>query len=179
MTPQVHNRSIVDQFTKQAVPFSKKTAMSSDAIFKLMLEMCEVTPQDTVLDIFVTPEVEMKFSKLKIDKDKYTQTRSAHLLTVISYSNDDEGIIYAVDDDEVTDITYVPSKTDCQELIKKGASNNPKIQKAKLAREEPQAIRQRQGARGCVEPLAAHDRADAGKHVRRPPSRQLRSPAGF
>lgn len=89
-----------------------------------------LVPQDTVLDIFVTPEVEMKFSKLKIDKDKYTKTRSAHLLKVISYSNDDEGIIYAVDDDEVTDITYVPSKTDCHELIKKRASNNPKIQKA-------------------------------------------------
>ena len=55
MTPQVHNQSIIDQFTKQAVPFSKKTAMSSDAIFKLMLEMCEVTSQDNVLDVACGP----------------------------------------------------------------------------------------------------------------------------
>ncbi|MGH9875195.1 MAG: hypothetical protein ACRD9S_22295 [Pyrinomonadaceae bacterium] len=104
-----------------------------------------LVPQDTVLEIFVTPEVEMKFSKLKIDKGKFTRTRSTHLLTVISYSNDDEGIIYAVDDDEVTDITYVPSKTDCQELIKKRASNNPKIQKAHrsapMHRTQPIALR--------------------------------------
>ncbi len=55
MTMQSHNQSIVDQFTKQAVPFSKKTAMSSEAIFKLMLEMCEVTPQDTALDVACGP----------------------------------------------------------------------------------------------------------------------------
>ncbi len=55
MTPQTHNQSIVEQFTKQAVPFSQKTAMSSDAIFKLMLEMCEVTPPDIVLDVACGP----------------------------------------------------------------------------------------------------------------------------
>jgi SAM-dependent methyltransferase len=55
MTPATHNQSIVDQFTKQAVPFSKKTAMSSDAIFNLMLDMCEVTPQDKVLDVACGP----------------------------------------------------------------------------------------------------------------------------
>jgi ubiquinone/menaquinone biosynthesis C-methylase UbiE len=50
-----HNNSIVDQFTKQAVPFSQKTAMSSDAIFQLMLEMCSATMQDTVLDVACGP----------------------------------------------------------------------------------------------------------------------------
>lgn len=51
----VHNQSIVDQFTKQAIPFSRKTAMSSNAIFNLMLEMCEVAPQDTALDVACGP----------------------------------------------------------------------------------------------------------------------------
>lgn len=55
MTSHAHNQSIVEQFTKQAVPFSKKTAMSSEAIFKLMLEMCEVTPQDKALDVACGP----------------------------------------------------------------------------------------------------------------------------
>ncbi|HMY72075.1 MAG TPA: methyltransferase domain-containing protein [Blastocatellia bacterium] len=45
----------MEQFTKQAIPFSRKTAMSSDAIFKLMLEMCEVTSQDIVLDVACGP----------------------------------------------------------------------------------------------------------------------------
>lgn len=55
LNQSTHNQSIVEQFTKQAVPFSQKTAMSSDAIFKLMLEMCEVTPRDTVLDVACGP----------------------------------------------------------------------------------------------------------------------------
>ena len=55
MTATTHNQTIVDQFTRQAVPFSRKTVMSSDAIFKLMLEMCQVTPQDTVLDVACGP----------------------------------------------------------------------------------------------------------------------------
>lgn len=50
-----HNSSIIDQFTKQAVPFSQKTVMSSDAIFQLLLEMCAVTAQDTVLDVACGP----------------------------------------------------------------------------------------------------------------------------
>lgn len=55
LTATTHNQTIVDQFTRQAVPFSKKTAMSSDAIFNLMLEMCRITPQDNVLDVACGP----------------------------------------------------------------------------------------------------------------------------
>lgn len=55
MTATTHNQTIVDQFTRQAVPFSKKTAMSSDAIFNLMLEMCRIAPQDNVLDVACGP----------------------------------------------------------------------------------------------------------------------------
>lgn len=51
----IHNQFIVDQFTKQAVPFSRKTAMSSEEIFSLMLAMCEVTPQDVALDVACGP----------------------------------------------------------------------------------------------------------------------------
>jgi len=50
-----HNQAIVDQFTKQAVPFSQKTAMSSRAIFELMVDVCAVTPQDVVLDVACGP----------------------------------------------------------------------------------------------------------------------------
>lgn len=55
MTPAVHNQSIIDQFTRQAIPFSQKTQMSSDAAFKLMMDVCNVTPQDTVLDVACGP----------------------------------------------------------------------------------------------------------------------------
>jgi ubiquinone/menaquinone biosynthesis C-methylase UbiE len=50
-----HNQSIVDQFTRQAIPFSQKSQMSSDAAFKLMIDMCEVNAADTVLDVACGP----------------------------------------------------------------------------------------------------------------------------
>jgi len=62
-----------------------------------------LVPKDTVLHVFVTIEVEMKFSALKIDKAKYEKRRDRHLLTFVSYSNADEGVVYIVADDEVTD----------------------------------------------------------------------------
>ncbi len=77
-----------------------------------------LVPKDTVLFIYVTPEVEMKFSKLKLDRKKYKKSRDRHLLTVVSYANDEEGITYIVQDDEVIDITYSPSAKDCKELIR-------------------------------------------------------------
>src|SRR5262249_61622900 len=55
MNHQTHNRSIIDQFTKQAIPFSKKSQLSSEEILELMLDVCGVTPQDTVLDVACGP----------------------------------------------------------------------------------------------------------------------------
>lgn len=79
-----------------------------------------LAPRDTVVDIYVTVEVEMKFSDLKIDRTKYHKTKSTHLPGIVTYANDSEGIIYTVDDedDEVTHITYLPTAKDCQSLIK-------------------------------------------------------------
>jgi SAM-dependent methyltransferase len=55
MNHQIHNRSIIDQFTKQAIPFSQKSQLSSEEILELMVEACGVTPQDTVLDVACGP----------------------------------------------------------------------------------------------------------------------------
>jgi hypothetical protein len=79
-----------------------------------------LVPKDTVIYIFVTLESDLKFSDLKIDRPKYHKTKSTHLPGIVTYANDDEGIIYTVDDedDEVTDITYLYTTRDCQSLIK-------------------------------------------------------------
>ena len=51
-----HNRLILDQFSKQAVPFSKKVpALSNEAFFKLIIDTTGIDPQDTVLDIACGP----------------------------------------------------------------------------------------------------------------------------
>jgi ubiquinone/menaquinone biosynthesis C-methylase UbiE len=55
MNHQVHNRSVIDQFTKQAIPFSQKSQLSSEEILELMVDACGVTPRDTVLDVACGP----------------------------------------------------------------------------------------------------------------------------
>lgn len=55
MNHYIHNQSIIDQFTKQAIPFSQKSQLSSEEILDLMVEACSVTPQDVVLDVACGP----------------------------------------------------------------------------------------------------------------------------
>lgn len=46
-----HNRSIIDQFTKQATPFTEKAGHSDSSAFQLMFDLTGVSKEDTVLDI--------------------------------------------------------------------------------------------------------------------------------
>src|SRR5690349_7542390 len=48
-------RLILDQFTKQAVPFSEMPAHSNDEANRLLIERAEVGPDDTVLDVACGP----------------------------------------------------------------------------------------------------------------------------
>jgi ubiquinone/menaquinone biosynthesis C-methylase UbiE len=51
-----HNKLILDQFSKQAVPFSKKVpAHSNEAAFKLIIETAGINKKDNVLDIACGP----------------------------------------------------------------------------------------------------------------------------
>jgi len=78
-------------------------------------------PKDTVISIYVQLEVEMRFSRLNIDKKKYEKFVSPKDPNVATYSNDKEGIIYTVNEenDDVTAIEYIPSAKDCQEVMKR------------------------------------------------------------
>jgi hypothetical protein len=79
-----------------------------------------LVPKDTILSIFVTLEVEMRFSKLGLDRTKYKKALSPEDATVAVYTNYDEGIIYTVDEehDDVMNIEYLPADKDCQNIIK-------------------------------------------------------------
>ena len=50
-----HDKAIVDQFTRQAVPFSLQPAHSQEAFLNLILESSGVGPEDTVLDVACGP----------------------------------------------------------------------------------------------------------------------------
>jgi len=51
-----HNKLILDQFSKQAIPFSKKVpALSNEVFFRLVIETVGINQQDTVLDVACGP----------------------------------------------------------------------------------------------------------------------------
>ena len=51
-----HNKLILDQFTKQAIPFSKKVpAHANETAFKLIIDTSKISEDDTVLDIACGP----------------------------------------------------------------------------------------------------------------------------
>jgi hypothetical protein len=80
-----------------------------------------LVPKDTILSIFVVVEVEMRFSKLGLDKTKYEKVISRNDPTVAVYSNYDAGISYTVDEehDDVMSIEYFPAAKDCRNIIKR------------------------------------------------------------
>jgi len=96
--------------------------------------------EDTVLTITVEPEAYIKFSDLKLERRRYKKSRGGHLPTIVTYSNDDEGVIYTVDDedDEVMEITFVPSARDCRNLVKGKRANSGRSSR----------LRPKQGCRG-------------------------------
>jgi len=54
---QEHIKSIIDQFTKQAVPFAQTPELSQKEAFDLLLESTGVTSTDTVLDVACGPGI--------------------------------------------------------------------------------------------------------------------------
>jgi hypothetical protein len=81
-----------------------------------------LVPKDTVISIYVQPETEMPFSKLAIDKKKYKKYVSPKDPTIATYSDEEEGIIYTVDEknDDVIAVEYIPAAKDCNDLRRRG-----------------------------------------------------------
>ncbi len=48
-------RLILDQFTRQAVPFAEMPAHSNDEVNRLLLDLAKIGPEDTVLDVACGP----------------------------------------------------------------------------------------------------------------------------
>jgi hypothetical protein len=46
-----HRSSIIDQFTRQAVPFSQMPGHTNEPSLRLLMEMLDVNSEDTVLDV--------------------------------------------------------------------------------------------------------------------------------
>jgi hypothetical protein len=74
-------------------------------------------PKDVVSRISVTMEIETSFSKLGLDKAKYTRFPQLEKAIAI-YSSEEEGIYYEVNEkeDDITHIDYYPSTAHCTEI---------------------------------------------------------------
>jgi ubiquinone/menaquinone biosynthesis C-methylase UbiE len=57
MSAQSHRERILDQFTRQATPFSTSPAIRDEAALTLAIEFCGVTANDTVLDVACGPGI--------------------------------------------------------------------------------------------------------------------------
>src|SRR3954470_4681746 len=51
MTTTAHRDLILDQFTRQAAPFSTATPIADESALRLLLEFSGAGPRDTVLDV--------------------------------------------------------------------------------------------------------------------------------
>lgn len=79
-----------------------------------------VAPEDTVTRIRVGVAVPMRISALKLDMRKYKKFTSPVAPHHTTYSNDEEGITYTVDEDgeEVLHIDYYETRRDCAEMVR-------------------------------------------------------------
>ncbi|MGA7370212.1 MAG: hypothetical protein WBX01_13880 [Nitrososphaeraceae archaeon] len=60
-----HSKLIIEQFTKQAIPFAKKSAQHIDETFEKILVVVDVDKSDNVLDVACgTGSISTKFAEL-------------------------------------------------------------------------------------------------------------------
>ena len=52
-----HNEVVIDQFTKQAVPFSERMVASGEKVLERMIELSRVSGEDTILDVACGPGI--------------------------------------------------------------------------------------------------------------------------
>lgn len=85
-------------------------------------ENCECfVPVNTVIKIIVVFEENESFSELRLDKTKFERNVSPRDSNRVTYYDEVEGIIYAVDEagDDIESVEYLPSKKNCDEVLSK------------------------------------------------------------
>jgi len=69
-------------------------------------------PQDTVLEFTVTPKVPLVFSEIRLDPNRFVQTHSQDENVTVYYTSVVDGIKYAVQENHVIYVQYIPSRKD-------------------------------------------------------------------
>lgn len=83
-------------------------------------------PLDTVLSIVVHPKPSPRFSDLNIDKTKFSERHEGHIEHIVSYVNDDDGLIIEVNSerDMVMGFYYIPAARDQHLRCGKSSKSN-------------------------------------------------------
>ena len=88
-------------------------------------------PLDTVLRIVVHPKPTPRFVDLQIDERKFQKKHEGHIERLVSYVNEEEGLIISVDEDSglVMGLSYGPTQQDnhlrCPQNSAREAPPNP------------------------------------------------------
>jgi len=69
-------------------------------------------PKDTVLAFTITPKVPIPVSEINLDSNRFVETRSQDDNITVYYTDVENGIKYAVQDNHVIYIRHVPSRKD-------------------------------------------------------------------
>ncbi len=69
-------------------------------------------PSDTVVSISVTPKTDLRVTDLRLDQASYKKKADSHVLGIIYYIDEDDGITLQTADEKVTKIYYYPAKKD-------------------------------------------------------------------
>lgn len=80
------------------------------------------SPKDVVTRISVSPNDIFLLESLNLDLTKFEKKRSLKYLYTTAYNNEEEGVVYEVNEHEnndINEITYLPSKKDCEEILKR------------------------------------------------------------
>jgi hypothetical protein len=133
ITPMVSTKEDVEKLFGK--PEKEKTDVKNEAIFddyelktgslrvvystgncKSSTDSLYVAPLGTVIQVMFYPEQELSFSALKLDLENY-QVKEYGIdacVTFRTYSNDDKGIIYKVEEDDIQLIVIKPNNKHIQ-----------------------------------------------------------------
>jgi hypothetical protein len=68
-------------------------------------------PEDTVISYKFSAKVKQRLADLKLDGEKFKKVKDTHVGVVDYYINDEEGIMYQVQDGEVDYVEYYPPQS--------------------------------------------------------------------
>ncbi len=69
-------------------------------------------PKDVVISVSFSPKRKRRIAALKLDSKKFRKVIDQHVVGIIYYINDEDGITYQVQEGKIDSVEYSPTKRD-------------------------------------------------------------------